>query len=160
MKKSISIFMVLTLILGLSIVCGCNTVKGSFYTLKEAYENEWLSTSDLQNIAYYYHMHTMQEDKISSDFTAQPLTPETLEDKIVAGIKKTYREENDIPISKMKLINLAAYYGTYNGCVAIEISDTYFQCDLLFIPEYEVGGVTFYNYCPNRQKLWREDNIG
>ncbi len=157
MKKYITL--VLTLIMGLSIFCGCNTVKGSFYSLKEAYENEWLTTSDLQNIAYYYHVFTQKEDKISSDFTAQPLTPETLDDKTVAGIKKTYQKDNDIPVSKKNLIHLDAYYGTYNDCVAVGISDTYYKYDLLFIPEYEIGGVTFYSYCPNRLTIWREDNI-
>lgn len=122
---------------------------GAFYTLEEAYENDWLSQSDLLNIAFYYQG---SEDE---NFLPTSKDPETLSEDQILEIKKTYLCD----VLKMsdgdeEKINLYKYYGTYNDMIAVGVTDTYYLYDILVIPEYEIGGVVFYNFSQRDIFLW------
>ena len=59
----------------------------------------------------------------------------------------------DINVSA-EYVNIYAYYGTYNGAVAIGITDTYNVYDLVVMAEYRVGDVTLYNYAESDIRIW------
>ena len=134
---------------------------GAFYTLEEAYENDWLSQSDLLNIAFYY------QGSENEDFQPTPKDPEALSKEQILEIKKTYLcDVLKISDGDVEKINLYKYYGTYNGMIAVGVTDTYYLYDIIVNPEYEIGGVVFYNFCSSDIRLWwakdvlaGEDNV-
>lgn len=131
--------------------------EGGFYSLEEAYENGWLTQDDLKNIAYYYH--DAQEVDVSDEtFAPSPKDPETLSAETEYKIKRTYL--NDV-IGKedgsFEHVFIYGYYGTYDGNVVIAISDDYHGYDYVAEPQYNVGGVTFYQYIAAYLRVWRAD---
>ena len=128
-------------------------VSGVFYTLEEAYENGWLTEEDLTNISYYYN-----GDKFDvENYVPQPLSPASLSEATKNIIKRTYLcKEIEMPNLSSDYVRIGDYYGTYRGCVVIDIKDTYYTYDLLFHDEYPIGGVKFYKYSVNTLRVWRE----
>ena len=116
-------------------VVGCNTVKGTFYTLQEAYDNGWLTQENLQTIANYHH-----DNSISY--------PESLSDNIAKSIKRSWAKklkddnpETDITEEKVNIVN---YYGTYNECVAVIVDRSDVDYPAVYAPvTIEIGGVSF-----------------
>lgn len=125
------------------VLVGCNNVKkvGNFYTLREAYDKGLLLKEDLENIAYYYN-----ELEIS-DFNPIPKNPDVIDKETEKIIKKMYLEKilNNKNIS-VNVVNLYNYYGTYNGNIALSITDDYYVYDYLCQDEYIIDGVVFYNF--------------
>ena len=110
MAKFSTLAMLIIMSLGLFAGCENNTGKviseEPFYSLQAAYNQEWLSKSDLKSIANFH----------SNGNT------DALSEQVESVIKQAYsirypqEEWGDVIINK--------YYGTYNGCVALMISTT------------------------------------
>ena len=121
---------------------------GKFYTLQEAYNRELLTDSDLIKIAGYY-----QGDVLGNKKDLLPIN--LLHEKTRNQIVKCYLLNiiNDSNVSN-EYVNIYAYYGTYNGAIAVGITDIYNVYDKLIIPEYKVGDVIFYNYAESDIRIW------
>lgn len=138
------------------IICigGCNKNAGKLYTLEEAYDLNLITKDDLKNIAYYFNKVE------SSDFVSKPKNPETISKKNERLIKKTYlRDVLKEPRLSIKKVHIYEYYGTYNGCIALRITDSYNCYDYYIYEEYVIDGVSFYDfhvasiriYAPNKK---------
>jgi len=152
MQKKILIIGV-TLMICLGFFSGCTSIKGSFYSLQEAYDNGWLTQEDLQSLAYYYNVGSNDES-----FVPKPKNPESLSKETENMIIKTHLEgiKKDFPTATISDVNIAEYYGVYNDCIAISVRDNYYAIDVLVEPEYIVGGVSFYNFTLPGLQIWRD----
>ena len=151
MKKTIVLFMLL--ILSVTLV-GCNKNLGKLYTLEDAYNLNLITQDDLKSIAYYFNK---LED---TDFVPKPKNPESIDKKTERLIKKTYlRDILKKPKLSIKKVHIYGYYGTYNGYIALRITDSYNCYDYNIHEEYIIGGVSFYHfhktsiriYAPNKE---------
>lgn len=143
MKKIlIVIILICCCVLG---VAGCKSGEQSvkikpeaetFYTLKEAYNNGWLSESDLAAIAAYNNNANTY--------------PETLSESVQNEIKETTAEIlvgeiNGVIKVGAKDIEITKYYGTYNGLAIVSV-----KCKLFSYSgqdrakDLEIGGVKFH----------------
>ena len=151
MKKIIVLFMML--LLSVTLV-GCNKNLGKLYTLEDAYNLNLITQDDLKSIAYYFNK---LED---TDFVPKPKNPESIDKKTERLIKKTYlRDILKKPKLSIKKVHIYGYYGTYNGYIALRITDSYNCYDYNIHEEYIIGGVSFYHfhktsiriYAPNKE---------
>ena len=140
MKKVLMMCFVLAIAF---VIVGCNNEKkdGNFYTLREAYDKGLLLKEDLENIAYYYNEFEI------SNYNPIPKTPAVIDKKTEKIIKEMYLEKilNNKNIS-VNVVNLYNYYGTYNGNIALSITDDYYVYDYLCQDEYIIDGIIFYNF--------------
>ena len=136
------------------VLAGCNKNLGKLYTLEEAYDLNLITKDDLKSIAYYFNKVE------SSDFVPKPKKPESISKRNERLIKKTYlRDELKEPRLSIKNVHIYEYYGTYNGCIALRITDSYNRYDYNIHEEYVIGGVSFYDfhvasisiYAPNKE---------
>ena len=153
MKKLIKIVLPIVLIIAILLpIFSCIGPTGTFYKLKEAYANGLLTKNDLTEIAYYY-----QGNDIANEQNREEISLDVLSARKSRKIKRTYKTQI---LNKRWLSNsyiaLYAYYGTYNGAVAVGITDDYNDYDLFFYEEYEVGGVIFYNFSETHIRIWIE----
>ena len=151
MKKVLMICFMLAMIICIG---GCNKNVGKLYTLEEAYDLNLITKNDLKNIAYYFNKVE------SNDFVPKPKNPESISKKNEKLIKKTYlRDELKEPRLSTKKVHIYEYYGTYNGCIALRITNSYNCYDYIIHEEYIIDGVSFYNfyvagisiYAPNKK---------
>ena len=161
-KKCLSV--ILAFAAGIAAVCctGCSPEQryaksvGSFYSLDEAYENGWLTQTDLKNIAYYFHTQGGDAERVDETFTPSPKSPEMLDEDTQNKLRRTYLDEViDMPEGSFTRVFLSDYYGTYNACVAVNITDDYHAYDYVIEAEHSVGGVCFYNYAAAFIQIWR-----
>ncbi len=130
--------------------------RGEFCTLQEAYDQGLLTQDDLKNIAYYQNGGSDDEN-----FEPMPKTPESLSDKTEKAIKETraydLRNQDTNPIKKAKAkdVTILKYYGTYNNCVAVMITDYYHSYDLMEW-DIEIEDVLFHYSNGNRIIIWNE----
>lgn len=107
LKRTLILGVALIMCLGLFAGCGNDTGKviseEPFYSLQAAYNQEWLSKSDLKSIANFH-----------SEGNSDTLSEQT-ETAIKQAYSIRYPQEDGWSI----IIN--KYYGTYNGCVALMI---------------------------------------
>lgn len=152
-KKMIVLGVVLVMVIAL-VACGPEN-KGSFYSLREAYDNGWLTQEDLKSLAYYYNGGSNDES-----FVPKPKTPEFLSKEIENKIRKTYLSEKkikkDFPFATIKRISITGYYGIYNDCIIVGVTDDYYRYDYVVEPEYIIGEVLIRNYTSSRLLVWRE----
>ena len=109
---------------------------------------------DLKNIAYYYN-------KLGySEFVPKSKDPKSISKKNERLIKKTYlRDVLKEPRLSIKKVHIYEYYDTYNGCIALRITDSYNRYDYYIYEEYIIDGVSFYDfhvasiriYAPNKK---------
>ena len=136
MKKVLMICFMLAMIICIG---GCNKNVGKLYTLEEAYDLNLITKDDLKNIAYYYN-------KLGySEFVPKSKDPKSISKKNERLIKKTYlRDVLKEPRLSIKKVHIYEYYGTYNGCIALRIIDSYNCYDYIIHEEYIIDGVSFY----------------
>lgn len=114
---------------------------GRFYTLQEAFDEGFLTVPDLQIIATYYNNKT------------DPL--DILNDTTVKTIKETYRESViNMPTVSLDGIIIMKYYGTFNGNIAIGITDDYHAYDYVIFDELDIEGVIFYKIHDASIRIW------
>ena len=151
MKRIIVLFMMLILSV---VLVGCNKNARKLYTLEEAYDLNLITKDDLKSIAYYFNKVE------SSDFVPKPKNPESISKKNERLIKKAYlRDELKEPRLSTEKVHIYEYYGTYNGCIALRITDSYNRYDYNIHEEYIIDGVSFYSfhvasisiYAPNKE---------
>ena len=162
--KSLAIVLSLVVVVGAAVCAGCAPGRqeagseGSFYSLEEAYEGELLTQDDLRNTAYWYHTRYGETEHVDASFEPSPKTPETLSEDTQDKLKRTYLDEViKMPDGSPDEVVIRGYFGTYNGCVVVDISDNYHQYDYVFEPEHEIGGVTFYDYVSAFLRVWAEN---
>lgn len=165
MKKElrflILIFVGIIMVLG---VAGCNktTSTGALYTVKEAYENGWLTKDDLMSIAYYHNNGRWHNEEIMDEtYEPIPKTPEVLSKKTESKIKNAaaaeYREKYDDEEAVAKGFTITEYDGTYGDCVAIMMRDVY-SGEAGIVWTDTVAGVNF-SYGGGRTIIiWRDNN--
>ncbi|MDE7454442.1 MAG: hypothetical protein K2M64_01280 [Clostridia bacterium] len=127
--RLISTIVLITLILGcvMVVVMGCTEeVNGRFYRLQEAYDEGLLTQEDLLNIAYYHNGGIKgNEDLFPENYV--PKQKDNLDNSVTRKVKQGYlnqfysKDEN----TSIDDVTILQYYGTYNGCVAVMISDEY-----------------------------------
>ncbi|MCM1438612.1 MAG: hypothetical protein NC131_05305 [Roseburia sp.] len=159
-KRIINIFAVA--ICALSLMCvfaACNKdssdsenikpVTGQFYTLQEAYDNGYITQTDLENIAYYHN--------------GEKSYPESLDENIANSIKSDWAkklsdDETDSADNTVEIsVVIRGYYGTYGNCVAVIVE----RKGTVYVDVYrpivvQIGNVTFkYNLNHPQIIVWK-----
>ena len=131
-----------------------------FYFLEEAYNNGWISRTDLKNIAYYYHKNTRYEDKY---FVPIPKDPEVLDEETENRLTLAYRDalllwgvEEVYVNGNPDGIHVKRYYGTYSGCITVSVTVDYIKAYPIIKSRYYIGGVLFRNYSASYICIWIE----
>ena len=137
MKKVISILFLFVLVISIAFAfTGCGKEEtGTFYTVTEAYEQGYLTREDVMSIAYYNNGGIEHnEEAMDGYFKPLPISPEELSVKTEKAIKQTHfnlhwkdrdLDELEKLIGGKLEITIEKYYGTYKGCVAVMVTDTY-----------------------------------
>ena len=141
MKKVLCFMAAAILALVAVFAAACGGGQGEIMRLEDAYEAGWLTRDELKNIAYYYNYYRLDDE----EFVPAPQKPYEISDGTVNSIKKAYRtqikEDENVPLEE---IYVNRYCGTYRKYVVAEV--TTYCSDILIKKEYEIGGVTFYNF--------------
>ncbi len=140
MKKIICVLSIFFVMFGIT---GCKDteeyeVKGTFYSLQEAYDEGLLTVENLQSIADYLNNGTLPDDVLS--LSNERSIKQAYLTKILLKV-----HQNGTPLFPDATISdviLLGYYGTYNGAIAIRISDKYTDYGAVDI-ELTVEGVIF-----------------
>ena len=101
---------------------------GAFYTVTEAYELGLLTREHVMSIAYYRNGGTrFNEEIMGKDYVPLPKTPEKLSEKTENAIKQSHldRYYQGKDYAELSGVRIDKYYGTYNGSVAVIVSDDY-----------------------------------
>lgn len=149
MKKFLKCFLVSIVMITSFFVSSCTSNNvGVFYTLREAYSQGVLTNSDLTQIAEYYHERYSENQQNN-------LSVNLLDEQTKKQIKESYLINvlKDDTVSDT-YVTIYAYYGTYNGVIAVGITDNYNVYDVITIEEYQVGDVIFYNYAETDIRVW------
>ena len=180
---------IMTLLLSLSIFCACRYYEsdthsseqpprtdedteptqkeetpppGRFYSLENAYEQGFITITDIMNIAYIQNGQKLYEEV--NDFTPIPKNPETLSEETVNAIKETeaYSLRNSLlhsePTATADDIDIDGYYGTYNDFVAIKLTNAFVGYPAVETEEI-ICGIKFVLGYPNSIIVWkRVDN--
>ena len=161
-KKIICVGVVIVMLVALVMLVAIATYepapekKGDFYTLQEAYDQGLITLDDLKSIAYYQNGGSEDES-----FVPIPKTPEVLSEKTEKAIKETRaydaRNQSQLPHKDATpdKVNVKHYYGTYNNCVAVMITDMYAAYDAS-LWKITVEGVLFCYADGNRILIWKE----
>ena len=161
-KKLLSIMS--ALVIGLCLFCGCQSndppktvPKEGFYSIDEVYENGWITKEDLRDIAYYYHArYGLTYDE---GYEPNPKTPAILDQDTIQKIKTRYLlDVVKMPEGDLDRIKISYYYGTYHGIAGVTLSTDYLNYDIVVEPEYEIGGVTFYQFWKGDIRFWANSN--
>ena len=140
--------------------CGKGDIEaGTFYTVTEAYENGWLTREEVMSIAYYHNGgNRYNEDIMDENYTPLPKTPKVLSKKTENSIKQTHlnRHYQGEDYAELSGVRIDMYYGTYNGCVAVFISDEYSGTTGAEWVE-EVAGISISYNSGKRIDIWRSD---
>ena len=131
--------------------------EGKFYTVTEAYENGYLTREQVMSIAYYHNGGNYKNEEImGEDYKPLSITPKTLSVQAENSIKQTHLNEyyEGKDYAELSGIRIDSYYGTYNGCFVVMISDDYSgTAGIVWIEE--VAGINIYYISGNRIEIWR-----
>lgn len=67
LKKIFILGVALIMMLGVFGLTACGKPKGTFYSLDDAFDNDWLTTEQLQSIAYYYYEESISHDHVECE---------------------------------------------------------------------------------------------
>ena len=104
-------------------------------------------------LAEYYN--SVQNDQGMNSYSVEQLS-----ENEIKRIKKTYLNEyikKDYPFAKISDVLIRNYYGKYGNCVALDIRDTIRKIDVLWLEEYVIDDIVFYNYTQPGLCLFVED---
>ena len=125
--------------------------KMQIYNISDAYSLNMISKDELQEFANYYNNITNSDESIDNK-----LHISELDSKTIKKIKKAYLNayiKADHVFATTNSVDIKTYYGTYGNCTIVFVKDTFFQCDIYYVPEYEIDGIMLYNYCLNDIKF-------
>lgn len=141
---------------------------GTFYTVTEAYKKGYLTREQVMSIAYYHNEkydfvsdYYYQSGKVSNEeirdetYTPIPITPEKLSTDTENSIKQTYLDlyYKDKDYAELSGVRIDSYYGTFDGCVAVMITDNYSETtSALRVEEVADIGICYNN--GNRILIW------
>ncbi|MDE5545882.1 MAG: hypothetical protein K2I88_00300 [Anaeroplasmataceae bacterium] len=146
LKSTLKGVFVVVIVLVCLILTGCSKTGGELYSLEEAYNKNLLSREDLLNVAYYYNKENGVEN---SDFTPKTLDPEVLSSKMENEARKAQKKYLEQSYKNVTLedVKVVGYYGTYNNCVVVLFnSSSCITSDILFLEEYTIEDVKFFNF--------------
>ncbi len=139
--------------------------ENGFYTVAEAYWLGYITREDLMSIAYYHNCgRSGNEEVMGEDYKPLPKTPEKLSVETEVAVKQSYFDghliDKDLDyleklLGKKLEINVNEYDGTYNGCVAVMMSDNY-SGFLTIVQTIEIDGIKFYYGNSNEIKIWKK----
>ena len=140
----------LAVLLCLTVSCdvwGNNVNIGTYCGMQEAYDNGWITVEDLQSIANHQNNGTDPNDTLSAE--------------VEKAIKKTVAKDlrsfpYPILIATVKDVTIDRYYGTYNNCVAVMISNAYTEYPQALWDDV-IAGVIFHYYDGNVIVIWKQD---
>lgn len=114
-------------------------IEGAFYSLRDAYDNGWITEENLQSIADLYHnKQTAPEIDIS--------------EAVSYSIRKTFADERNTPLDIDDVYY--EYYGEYNGCFAVNVSTK----DMVVTTSIDIetiGNVSITYTDGGRIKIWK-----
>ncbi len=156
----------LLLIICISVLFACNKddnfrnerngepEAGAFYSLQTAYDNGWICRNDLRNIAYHRTGDAQKKGFVPTAKNPEVLSAETelaIKEAYIRDLRENYNDTVDINLDG---VSIDAYYGEYEGFIAIMISGYYGYMDV--ITEDNVGGVKFIYSNSNTMSLWKQ----
>jgi TolA-binding protein len=101
-------------------------LESGLYSIKDIYELGILTQDDLLNIAYLsYGSNEMNESLMDKDFVASSVGK--LSDETELAIKQDYLKKYlaDTAGATVNDVNIHEYYGTYNSCVVVVLTDNF-----------------------------------
>ncbi len=162
-KKIICLGVILIMVIAMMIaMMACEPKnEGKFYSLQEAYDDELLTQDDLKSIAYYQNGGCDDES-----FVPKPKSPVALSTETESAIKESaaasYRAQKDdsgeslYPNVVASDFTIIKYCGTYNGSVAIMLSELFSGSDPAVMAEVVIADVTFVYSNGNRIVIWKQ----
>ena len=103
------------------------SVSGNFYSLGGGYYKGWITRDDLLSVAYYAGAGDLNKKITGENFVPKKKNPETLSEEILQEIKEArvalYIDQ--FPDLTTDDVEILAYYGTYNGFVALLLGPLY-----------------------------------
>ena len=118
MKKFLKCFLVIIMTFTSLFFSSCSVDNevGTFYTLKEAYSKGVLTNSDLTQIAEYYHgrYSESQQNNVSVNLLGEQTKKQIKESYLINVLKDDTLSDT--------YVTIYAYYGTYNGAIAVGIT--------------------------------------
>ena len=146
MKKIIKFIMLLIIILLLE-SCNTSKISAKFYSLEEAYEIKLISKDDLINIAFYYNGEKqINDDSISISKKYELTDEESLKIKRAHANRLEDRFNDIVESIDINFIYIKAFYGKYNNCYAVHITDRYSSIDIYIEELHLIDGVVFENF--------------
>ena len=144
-KRSALAPIIISLVIVMFSLCGCNNITGQFFSLEKSYENGLITVEQLQEIANYHN-----DGKES---------PTPLDDKIANAIKLTaaadtrkYEKLVEVKASEFKILR---YYGNYNNCYVVMIDNPYINYAEVIVDEWvNVGGAQFHITTHESIQVW------
>jgi len=135
---------------------------GTFYSLQEAYAEALLTKDHLLSIAYYYNGGRIgNEVLMTEEYSPIEKTPKELTSQMENSIKSAYLTKLQIPSSLIAEhpngISILDYFGIYEDCVAVRITDTYIPKDLPLAMNCSIDGVLFIDFRVEDIKIWRKN---
>jgi len=131
----------------------------TIWDLQGAYDAGLLTMQDLMSIAYYQNG---SYEVVGEAFIPAPKNPEFLSAAIENAIKESMadalRNQNPHPIPEAMAtdVEIIRYYGTYNSCVAVMLTISYYEHDCAEWYVAVAGVVLHYNN-GNRIIIWHQN---
>ncbi|MCL2140420.1 MAG: hypothetical protein FWH42_01900 [Dehalococcoidia bacterium] len=122
-------------------------ITGKFYSLQKAYDDGLLSRQDLMNIASYPSSFGNAELALSVDtqLSIKEACAESLRNRTTSPITEATADD----------ITIEYYFGTYNNCVAVIVSNAFtLYSDALW--DDVIAGVVFHYYNGNSIIIWKQ----
>lgn len=135
--------------------------SGTFYSVTQAYENEYLTLEQVKSIAYYYNGGTKyNEDIMGEDYAPLPKTPKELsaeaKTNIIESFYNSSRWDQYENFFSKDDIGCGLYLGTYGGAIVVRIVvDGEGVDDSVF--EEEIDGVIIFYTNGSRLSVWVGD---
>lgn len=166
MKKPLFKTALLMISLPICVFCSAckkqsNSETGTFYTMREAYEKNYIDRGALLNIAFYYNK---QQNLNDSSFVPNDISMSDINEQTIFSIKNTHlqriKEKYRVQASAtIEGVSIGRYFGKYNDCFAVIMTDKYLTFDLLPMNDIEIDGVTFVKCLerfPGGIEIWKK----
>ena len=166
MKKLLSILLSL-----ISVICiafafvGCGETideeeveKGFFCTVEDAYSMGYLTHEQVMSIAYHHNGGIeLNEEIMDENYKPLPITPKKLSKKTEISIRLTpfgdaYSEPE---YSELSGIRIDKYYGTFNGYIAVMVSNDHIGVEQREWTE-RFADIRIHYSDGNRIRIWRK----
>jgi len=137
---------------------------GEFYSLREAYDNGFITLDDLKNIAHYHNtsLKWFNSEDVADYSNYKDFTPYDIgeiDDETSLAIRTDYFNGGDASYvdegCTVDNVWVDGYCGTYNGCIAVMMDAAYFGYATV-VGEDVIEDVLLYYSDSNRVTVWKE----